>query len=57
MTLVLIWLQSNSKFALSIEPNNQVLQSYAAHVAELRKKKLPTVKKMTHHQMILLCIG
>ncbi|CAG7880404.1 unnamed protein product [Brassica rapa] len=34
---------SNSKFALSIEPNNQVLQSYAAHVAELRKKKLPTI--------------
>ncbi|KAG2296758.1 hypothetical protein Bca52824_043427 [Brassica carinata] len=34
---------SNSKFALSIEPNNEVLQSYAAHVAELRKKKLPTI--------------
>ncbi|KAG5404094.1 hypothetical protein IGI04_010213 [Brassica rapa subsp. trilocularis] len=34
---------SNSKFALSIEPNNQVLQSYAAHVADLRKKKLPTI--------------
>ncbi|KAL0785481.1 hypothetical protein Bca101_001727 [Brassica carinata] len=34
---------SNSKFALSIEPNNEVLRSYAAHVAELRKKKLPTI--------------
>jgi len=37
-----IW-QSNSKFALSIEPTNEVLQSYAAYVAELRDKKLPTV--------------
>lgn len=36
-------LQSNSKFALSIEPTNEVLQSYAAYVAELRGKKLPTV--------------
>ncbi|VVB07517.1 unnamed protein product [Arabis nemorensis] len=34
---------SNSKFALSMEPNNEVLQSYAAHVAELRSKKLPTI--------------
>ncbi|CAH8362708.1 unnamed protein product [Eruca vesicaria subsp. sativa] len=34
---------SNSKFALSIEPNNEVLKSYAAHVAELRNKKLPTI--------------
>jgi len=34
---------SNSKFALSLEPNNEVLQSYAAHVAELRSKKLPTI--------------
>lgn len=36
-------LQSNSKFALSVEPTNEVLQSYAAYVAELRGKKLPTV--------------
>ncbi|CAH8362683.1 unnamed protein product [Eruca vesicaria subsp. sativa] len=36
-------LKSNSKFALSIEPNNEVLKSYAAHVAELRNKKLPTI--------------
>ncbi|CAA7027294.1 unnamed protein product [Microthlaspi erraticum] len=34
---------SNAKFALSTEPNNEVLQSYAAHVAELRSKKLPTI--------------
>lgn len=36
-------LQSNSKFALSVEPTNEVLQSYAAYVAELRGKNLPTV--------------
>ncbi|CAH2038784.1 unnamed protein product [Thlaspi arvense] len=34
---------SNSKFALSIEPTNEVLQSYAAYVAEQRDKKLPTI--------------
>ncbi|XP_019059602.1 PREDICTED: probable hydroxyacylglutathione hydrolase 2, chloroplastic isoform X2 [Tarenaya hassleriana] len=34
---------SNSKFALSIEPNNEVLQSYAAHIADLRSKRLPTI--------------
>ncbi|GKV39197.1 hypothetical protein SLEP1_g47005 [Rubroshorea leprosula] len=34
---------SNSKFALSIEPNNEALQSYAAHVAQLRGKGLPTI--------------
>lgn len=34
---------SNSKFALSIEPNNKELQQYAAHVAHLRSKKLPTI--------------
>ncbi|XP_038680414.1 probable hydroxyacylglutathione hydrolase 2, chloroplastic isoform X1 [Tripterygium wilfordii] len=34
---------SNSKFALSIEPNNRALQSYAAHVAQLRSKDLPTI--------------
>ena len=36
-------LQSNAKFALSIEPENEALQSYAAHVAHLRSKSLPTV--------------
>ena len=35
--------QSNTKFALSIEPENKELQSYAAHVAYLRNKGLPTV--------------
>ncbi|KAH8484322.1 hypothetical protein H0E87_028678 [Populus deltoides] len=35
--------QSNSKFALSIDPNNEALQSYASHVAHLRSKSLPTV--------------
>ncbi|XP_071686378.1 hydroxyacylglutathione hydrolase 2, mitochondrial-like [Rutidosis leptorrhynchoides] len=34
---------SNSKFALSIEPGNEELKSYAATVANLRKKHLPTV--------------
>ncbi|KAL5703380.1 hydroxyacylglutathione hydrolase [Ranunculus cassubicifolius] len=34
---------SNSKFALSIEPKNKALQSYAAHVAYLRSKNLPTI--------------
>ncbi|CAK8575799.1 unnamed protein product [Lathyrus sativus] len=34
---------NNSKFALSIEPENKELQSYASHVAHLRNKGLPTV--------------
>nr|GEW49644.1 probable hydroxyacylglutathione hydrolase 2, chloroplastic [Tanacetum cinerariifolium] len=34
---------SNSKFALSIEPGNEELQSYAANIANLRKKDLPTI--------------
>ncbi|KAI8567037.1 hypothetical protein RHMOL_Rhmol02G0090200 [Rhododendron molle] len=34
---------SNSKFALSIEPRNEELKSYAAQVAHLRKKGLPTI--------------
>ncbi|KAA8531430.1 hypothetical protein F0562_006217 [Nyssa sinensis] len=34
---------SNSKFALSIEPRNEALQSYATHVAQIRNKGLPTI--------------
>ncbi|XP_075100345.1 putative hydroxyacylglutathione hydrolase 2, chloroplastic isoform X2 [Nicotiana tabacum] len=34
---------SNSKFALSVEPGNEELQSYAAQVVNLRKKGLPTI--------------
>ncbi|GAB4825447.1 Glyoxalase 2-5 [Ancistrocladus abbreviatus] len=34
---------SNSKFALAIEPNNEALQSYAAQIAQLRAKGLPTI--------------
>ncbi|XP_072990060.1 probable hydroxyacylglutathione hydrolase 2, chloroplastic [Typha latifolia] len=34
---------SNSRFALSIEPENGALQEYAADVANLRSKKLPTI--------------
>ncbi|KAK8483552.1 hypothetical protein V6N12_076221 [Hibiscus sabdariffa] len=34
---------SNSKFALSIDPKNEALKSYAAHVAHLRNKGLPTI--------------
>ncbi|KAI3710372.1 hypothetical protein L2E82_40151 [Cichorium intybus] len=33
---------SNSKFALAVDPGNLELQSYAANVANLRKKHLPT---------------
>lgn len=40
---VISFCQSNSKFALSIEPGNQDLQCYAAQVARLRNKGLPTV--------------
>ncbi|KAI3943362.1 hypothetical protein MKW92_018346 [Papaver armeniacum] len=36
-------LSSNSKFALSVEPKNVALQSYAAQVAKLRSKGLPTI--------------
>ncbi|TYG77893.1 hypothetical protein ES288_D02G012300v1 [Gossypium darwinii] len=36
-------LQSNSKFALSMEPKNEALQSYAAHVTHLHNKGLPTI--------------
>ncbi|CAA2988597.1 probable hydroxyacylglutathione hydrolase 2, chloroplastic [Olea europaea subsp. europaea] len=34
---------SNSKFALSVEPGNEELQSYAAQVAHLSSKGLPTI--------------
>ncbi|GAA0176183.1 hypothetical protein LIER_29223 [Lithospermum erythrorhizon] len=34
---------SNSKFALSIEPGNRDLLSYAAHVSHLRNKGFPTI--------------
>ncbi|KAF6152439.1 hypothetical protein GIB67_035507 [Kingdonia uniflora] len=34
---------SNSKFALSIEPMNEALQSYASRVSNLRNKGLPTI--------------
>ncbi|KAK4566606.1 hypothetical protein RGQ29_002750 [Quercus rubra] len=34
---------SNSKFALSIEPKNEALKSYASHVAHLRSKGLATI--------------
>lgn len=36
-------MQSNSKFALSVEPGNKALQEYAANAAELRNKNIPTV--------------
>ena len=39
---ITIW-QSNSKFALSIEPKNEALKSFATQVANLRSKGLPTV--------------
>lgn len=34
---------SNTKFALAVEPGNLELQSYAANIATLRKRNLPTV--------------
>lgn len=39
--------QSNAKFALSIEPKNEALQAYAAHVSNLRNRGLPTVISRT----------
>lgn len=47
--LVLHVEQSNSKFALSIEPRNEELQSYASHIAHLRNKGLPTVFFMSYY--------
>jgi len=41
-------MQSNSKFALSVEPGNKELQEYAANVAELRNKNIPTVIWLIH---------
>lgn len=43
LTLSYAFWQSNSKFALSIEPQNEALKSYAANVAHIRSKGLPTV--------------
>ncbi|XP_078434803.1 hydroxyacylglutathione hydrolase 2, mitochondrial-like [Wolffia australiana] len=34
---------SNAQFALSIEPKNDLLRSYAVDVADLRRKGLPTI--------------
>ncbi|KAL8098180.1 putative hydroxyacylglutathione hydrolase 2, chloroplastic [Apium graveolens] len=34
---------NNSKFALSIEPGNEALQSYSTHIAHLCSKGLPTI--------------
>ncbi|KAM7465271.1 hypothetical protein LguiB_012833 [Lonicera macranthoides] len=34
---------SNSKFAMSIEPGNEALKSYASHLAHLRNKGVPTI--------------
>ncbi|CAJ2661027.1 hydroxyacylglutathione hydrolase 2, mitochondrial-like isoform X1 [Trifolium pratense] len=34
---------NNTKFALAVEPENKALQSYAAHVTNLRSKGLPTI--------------
>ncbi|KAI3459785.1 hypothetical protein Pfo_016448 [Paulownia fortunei] len=44
---------SNLKFALSIEPGNEDLQSYATQVAHLRDKGLPTIP--TSLRMEKLC--
>lgn len=35
--------QSNARFALSVEPNNEALKARAAEVASLREKGQPTV--------------
>ncbi len=34
---------SNLKFAMAVEPDNDVLQKYAAHCADLRARHLPTL--------------
>lgn len=47
--------QSNSKFALSLEPNNEALQAYAARVAHLRSKSLSTVNFKLYSD-IALCL-
>lgn len=36
-------IQNNVKFALSVEPKNETLQSYATRVAHLRSQGLPSV--------------
>ncbi|CAH8390831.1 unnamed protein product [Eruca vesicaria subsp. sativa] len=36
-------IQGNVKFALSIEPKNETLQSYATRVAHLRSQGLPSI--------------
>lgn len=46
--------QSNSKFALSIEPKNEALKSYASHVAHLRSKGLATVIPRTSDFLSLI---
>jgi len=39
-------IQGNLKFALSVEPKNETLQSYATRVAHLRSQGLPSVKPL-----------
>lgn len=48
--------QSNAKFALSIEPKNEALQSYAARVSNLRSRGLPTVISRTLLRTIYLLL-
>ncbi|KAL3829209.1 hypothetical protein ACJIZ3_018011 [Penstemon smallii] len=43
---------SNSKFALSIEPGNEELQSYASQVAHLRYKGLPTIPTLLKREKL-----
>ncbi|KAG8369476.1 hypothetical protein BUALT_Bualt14G0017700 [Buddleja alternifolia] len=43
---------SNSKFALSIEPGNEELQSYATHVAHLRNKGFPTIPTLLRKEKL-----
>ncbi|KAL6548773.1 Glyoxalase 2-5 [Orobanche gracilis] len=43
---------NNSKFALSIEPRNVELQSYASHVARLRNKGLPTIPTLLRKEKL-----
>lgn len=48
-------IQGNIKFALSIEPKNETLQSYATRVAHLRSQGLPSVFFLLFSSLLSLC--
>jgi hypothetical protein len=50
---VLVFVQSNAKFAMSLEPQNQALVSKFEEVAELRRKGIPTVNDFSFYYKLL----